>query len=70
MEARILEVVEAERDQGLLIRRAEVECRTSTCALMLIHAEDRNDGPIETWFLHGYAELLLMGAGNGAVAGR
>jgi hypothetical protein len=46
MEARILAAVEQERDQGLIIRRAEVECRTSTCALLLIHAANREEGTI------------------------
>lgn len=46
MEARILVALEQERNQGLLFRRAEVECRTATCALLLIHAQNRADGSV------------------------
>jgi hypothetical protein len=38
MEARILEEVEKERSQGLVVRRADVECRSSTCVVLLVHA--------------------------------
>lgn len=46
MESRILVALEQERKQGLILRRAEVECRTSTCALLLIHARNSADGSI------------------------
>ena len=45
-EAGILEAVEIERERGLVIRRVEVECRTATCAVLLIHAADRSDGSV------------------------
>ena len=45
-EARILAAVDVERERGLIFRRAEVECRSSTCALILIHATGRGDGSV------------------------
>ena len=38
MEARILEQIELERSEGLIVRRIDVECRSSTCAVLLLHA--------------------------------
>lgn len=38
MEARILEEIEKERSQGLVMRRTDVECRSSTCVVLLVHA--------------------------------
>jgi len=38
MEARILEEIEKERSEGLVVRGTEVECRSSTCTVVLVHA--------------------------------
>ena len=38
MEAQILLEVSEAQTQGLVLRRADVECRTSSCALLLVHA--------------------------------
>jgi hypothetical protein len=38
MESRILAEIERAREDGLVLRQTDVECRTSTCALLLIHA--------------------------------
>jgi hypothetical protein len=46
MEARILAEIEIERDQGLIIRRAEVECRSTTCGVLLVHAVNAEEGSI------------------------
>ena len=37
MESRILALLRQEQDRGLLVNRADVECRTAVCALRLIH---------------------------------
>jgi hypothetical protein len=101
MESKILMNVEFEQRNGLVLRRAEVECRTSTCAILLIHAAERGEGSVgnlisslrdtygftgvttsgieipmtidaqveerravRTWFMYGYAEVVLTGAGR------
>jgi len=46
-ESRILAELQQERDQGLIIKRAEVECRSSTCALLLIHVANRAEGSVD-----------------------
>jgi hypothetical protein len=38
MEASILLQLDKAREQGLLLRRADVECRSTACALLLVHA--------------------------------
>jgi hypothetical protein len=48
MEARILEEIERERNEGLVVRRTDVECRSTTCAVLLVHATNNGtDGSIQ-----------------------
>jgi hypothetical protein len=48
MEARILEAIEQERARGLVVRRTDVECRSSTCAVLLVHAiSNRSEGSVQ-----------------------
>lgn len=45
-EARIFEAIAREREEGLVFRRADVECRYSTCAILLVHAANEGEGSI------------------------
>jgi hypothetical protein len=48
MEARILEEIERELNEGLVVRRTDVECRSTTCAVLLVHATNNGtDGSIQ-----------------------
>lgn len=38
MEAQILLKIQQAREQGLIYRRADVECRSTMCAVLLVHA--------------------------------
>jgi hypothetical protein len=38
MEARIVLEIDKARDGGLLLRRSDVACRSTTCAILLVHA--------------------------------
>ena len=38
MEAQILLLFAQAQEQGLVVRRTDVECRSSSCALLLVHA--------------------------------
>jgi hypothetical protein len=46
MEGRIRAEIEKEQEKGLVLRRADVQCRATTCAMLLVHAADRGEGSV------------------------
>ncbi len=81
MESRIRAAVAQEEEQGLIVGRVEVECRTSTCVLLLVHATDRLGGsmsnlkrslrePLGFYTLLEYQKNIPIAIGNQEQSGR
>jgi hypothetical protein len=60
MEARIFAEIDRARDNGLRLRRAEVECRTNTCAVLLVHATGSGEGTVRN-LLKSFRSTLGFG---------
>lgn len=47
MEEKIHAEIAKEQERGLVLRRSDVQCRTTTCAMLLVHAASRGEGSVE-----------------------
>lgn len=62
MEARIIEEIDKARAAGLIVRRTDVECRSSTCAVLLVHATGNGSGASVRQLTQSLRENLLFAA--------
>jgi hypothetical protein len=46
MEERIYAEIANEQARGLVLRRSDVQCRATTCAMLLVHVADRGEGSV------------------------